>query len=82
VEVVLLEGLTPPRKELSCRIRKVMEGLEPDDQKILRLSLEDFDSWPAKTLERALKLRGVILSEGPIRKHRNRKCSCFRETVE
>ena len=79
---MLLEGLTPPRKEFPCGVRKVMETLEPDDQKVLRLSLEDFDSWPAKTLERALKMRGVSLSEGPIRKHRLRTCSCFRETVE
>ncbi len=79
---MLLEGLTPPRKEFPCGVRKVMETLEPNDQKILRLSLEDAESWPAKTLERALKLRGVSLSEGPIRKHRLRNCSCFRDNGE
>jgi repressor of nif and glnA expression len=74
----MLEGLTPPVRLRTCGVRSVLETLEPEDQEILRMALADDDSWGAKTLERALRDRGVSLGQGTITHHRRLLCSCFR----
>jgi hypothetical protein len=72
----MLEGLTPPVKELPCAVRKVLERLDESDQSILLKALADEETWPAKTLARVLADRGLMVSDGPIRKHRGNRCSC------
>ena len=72
----MLEGLTPPVKELPCAVRKMFERLDESDQSILVKALEDEETWPAKTLARALADKGLVISDGPIRKHRINRCSC------
>jgi hypothetical protein len=72
----MLEDLTPPVKELPCAVRKILDRLDESDQKILINALSDEDTWPAKTLSRALNDKGLTVSDGPIRKHRSNRCSC------
>jgi hypothetical protein len=72
----MLEDLTPPVKELPCAVRKLLERLDESDRNILVKALADEDTWPAKTLTRALADKGLVISDGPIRKHRSNRCSC------
>jgi hypothetical protein len=71
----MLEGLTPPTKVLSCKVRELIESLEPKDQEILKAALLD-PAWAHLTLTNSLRDRGITISETPIRKHRLGRCSC------
>jgi hypothetical protein len=73
----MLEDLTPPVKLSPCRVREVMETLEPKDQEILKKALEN-PAWGTKTLSNALRERGLMISDTPITKHRAGRCSCAR----
>ena len=72
----MLENLEPPKKNFTCRIKTVMSGLEPKDAKILEAAVADSISWPANTLSRALKERGLQIGQESIRRHRDKTCSC------
>jgi hypothetical protein len=72
----MLEGLRPPERITPCAVRKLREGLTETDLVIFDAALAQPDAWPAKTLADALTGRGLLISEKPIRKHRNRICSC------
>jgi len=72
----MLEDFQPVAKVFPCAVRTMWEGLEPNDQTIFVNALQDFDAWSNKGLERALKARGLSITETPIRKHRLRRCSC------
>lgn len=72
----MLEDLTAPLKELPCAVRRVFQRLDESDQVILNEALQNVDAWPAKTLSRALRTKGVPVGDGPIRKHRLGICSC------
>jgi hypothetical protein len=71
----MLEGLTPPSKVLPCKVRELLETLDPKDQEILKAALID-PAWAHLTLTNSLKDRGIAISETPIRKHRLGRCSC------
>lgn len=73
----MLEGLKPPpHKAWDCRVRAILEKLETSDQEILKTALEDLESWPAKTLSKALRERGITLADTTITKHRQLLCQC------
>lgn len=72
----MLEDLAPAARELSCAVRKVQNRLDDADKTILDRALGDEDAWPAKTLSKALADKGLLISDGPIRKHRAGRCSC------
>lgn len=72
----MLEDLEPPVRRTPCKIRTILDGLSENDQRILLLALEDVDSWSGNSLARALSQRGLLVTEKPIRKHRNNECSC------
>ena len=72
----MLENLEPPKKNFTCRIRTIASGLEPKDVKILEAAIADSSSWPANTLARALKERGLQIGQEAIRRHRDKTCSC------
>lgn len=72
----MLEGLTPPAKDYSCRVRTVKNELDKKDQDILDSCLADLDGWPAKTLSNALSARGLSISDATISRHRKGLCSC------
>jgi hypothetical protein len=71
----MLEGLEPPKKLPSCKVRTVLESLEPKDQEILKKALANPD-WPHSTLTHELNNRGIGISEQPVRTHRIGRCSC------
>jgi len=71
----MLEGLTPPVKIGACKVRTLMESLEPKDQEILKKAIANAD-WPSLTLAEELTKRGLLISESPLRKHRAKRCSC------
>jgi hypothetical protein len=72
----MLEDLQPIDRVFPCAVRTMWESFEPNDQAIFLKAINDLDAWSNKGLERALKARGLSLSETPIRKHRVGKCSC------
>ena len=71
----MLEGLTPPVRLGPCKVRALLESLEPKDQEILKEAVASPD-WPTVTLSEALTKRGLIISESPLRKHRAKRCTC------
>jgi hypothetical protein len=71
----MLEGLAPPTKASPCKVRELLESLEPKDQEILKAALID-PAWAHLTLTNSLKERGIAISESPVRKHRLGRCSC------
>lgn len=72
----MLEDLQPEARVFPCAVRTMWESLEPNDQVIFAKAINDLDAWSNKGLERALKARGLAITETPIRKHRIGKCSC------
>lgn len=73
----MLEGLQPPVRHFSCRVKTVIDGLEDKDAKILEQAIASPD-WASKTLSNELKKRGLLLSDNSITNHRKKACACFR----
>ena len=72
----LLLGMTPPVKKTACKVRTLLENLEPKDAEILTAALADPHLWPARTLQVALSQRKLIVSDVSIGRHRKGQCSC------
>lgn len=72
----MLENLTPPTKNRSCKVRTVLNQLDDKDKEILVAAIADENLWPAKTLCNALQGRGISLLDVSISRHRNGICSC------
>jgi hypothetical protein len=72
----MLEDMMPPVRKTPCKVRTILEQLADSDRDILLKALADFDAWSGNALARAMSQRGLIITEKPIRKHRNRECSC------
>lgn len=72
----LLEGLTPPVKKTACKVRTLLQTLEPKDAQILEQALANHHLWPARTLQNALADRKLIVSDISIGRHRKGQCSC------
>jgi hypothetical protein len=72
----MLENLTPLDKARSCKVRTVMEQLEPDDRLHLQTFLADTDTWSSNGLSKALNTRGIFVSANTIHKHRQKACAC------
>lgn len=73
----MLEGMEPQVKKLSCKVRTILESLEPKDKEILVQALAD-TQWTAGALARELTKRGIPISEKPIMAHKRKGCSCAR----
>ena len=72
----MLEDLKPPEYVTPCAIRTMLEKLDEADQRILLDALANSEAWGNSALAKALTDRGLRISEKPIRKHRNKLCSC------
>lgn len=72
----MLEGLTPAPRKTLCRVKDLIDGLDEADQAILVDAINDAKTWPAKSLEKALHGRGIIIADTTITRHRNGFCSC------
>jgi hypothetical protein len=71
----MLENLTPPKRIRSCAVRTILGQLEKKDQEIFLAAIVSED-WPALTLAKELTLRGLLISDGAISRHRKGQCSC------
>lgn len=74
----MLEGLEPTKRHISCAVRKLLDSLEAQDNKILAEAVGDVGKWTSNALSKALRERGLILADHTITKHRNRSCVCYR----
>jgi transposase len=72
----MLEGLEPEERVFTCGVRTLMSTLDQNDKQILLAALENHQVWTHKGLERALRQRGLKISEKPLRLHRMGICSC------
>ena len=72
----LLNGLTPPPRAYSCKVRTIASQLEEKDAKILINAVNNSELWPSRTLCNALQERGIQLSDLSITRHRKKLCSC------
>lgn len=70
-----LDGIQSPASAPRCRVREILNSLEPEDVKILETALSD-DNWTAHGLSNALRERGVRIDDSPIKRHRRGICSC------
>ena len=76
----MLEGLQPEaNRHYRCKINDLRETLDPKDYDILLAALRDTETWTANGLMKALRSRGLTLTDGVITKHRNKQCRCFRD---
>lgn len=73
---MMLENLQPQTREHSCKVRTVLMQLETADRDALQGYLDDYDTWTANGLSKALRSRNVYISANTIQKHRNEACSC------
>jgi hypothetical protein len=71
----MLEALRIPTRKFPCAVRSFWETLSEADREILMSNLCDF-SIGHKTLEKALRNVGVVLSDTAIARHRTGLCSC------
>lgn len=72
----MLEDMVPEVKVTSCKVRKIAIEMSVEDNAILTAALDNMEDWSSNGLARALCQRGVIITEKPIRRHRNKECSC------
>lgn len=75
----LLDDLEPQKKTWPCKVRDTLSKLSDDDRAVLTAAIADQVKWPAKSLEKALKARQILLADTTITKHREGICSCSRD---
>lgn len=72
----MLENLSKPEpKRGYCKVQAICDTLSATDAEILNTAIDD-PTWVAKQLSKALKERGVDLSDTTILRHRRRECIC------
>jgi uncharacterized protein (DUF2141 family) len=75
----MLEGLEPPKQKFTCKVSILLSDLDKKDGEILQAAIDDARKWPAKSLQKALKERGVSLADTVISKHRTKLCRCYKD---
>jgi hypothetical protein len=75
----MLEGLTPPVKIGSCKVRTIHNSLDPKDQEMLKQAIANPD-WTNLGLSRELTHRGLSISDQALRTHRIGRCTCARKS--
>ena len=73
----MLEGMEPQFKKQPCKVRTILESLEPKDREILNQALAD-SQWTAGAVARELTQRGLPISDKPVLAHKRKGCSCAR----
>lgn len=76
----MLEGLEPIKnRAYYCKVDLMRKDLDEKDYQILLDAINDPDKWSAKGLQTALRVRGVILADTTIARHRNKTCNCYKD---
>lgn len=73
---ILKDLVAPPKRVPVCKIMAIHDSLDVADQKIFIQAVDNVDEWPAETLARELKRRGVEIGRETIRAHRRGDCVC------
>jgi hypothetical protein len=73
----MLEDLAFPIRQFPCRIRTAKTELSEKDATILESAVMNLE-WPCGTLQNQLSTRGITVSEKSIKKHREKRCSCWK----
>lgn len=73
---LLDELASPPKRLTPCAVRNITETLDKADADILIAAVNN-PEWPIKTLSDALRGKGLMIGQTPIKAHRNKICSCF-----
>lgn len=73
----LLDDLTPPKKRWPCAVRTLVERLDTTDAEVLTSAVMN-PEWRFLALETALFEKGLTLSQGVIKRHREKTCSCWK----
>ncbi len=75
----MLEGLEPPKPKFTCKVALLANDLDKKDAEIFQAAIADVRKWPAKSLQKALKERGVSLADTVISRHRTKLCRCYKD---
>jgi hypothetical protein len=75
----MLEGLELPNRSKPCVVARKMQELSKEDQEILAAALVN-PRWSTHALRRELNQRGFIIGDNGLRTHRNKECTCVRES--
>lgn len=73
----LLDDLTPPTRRWPCAVRAMLETLDKSDADVLAAAVMN-PAWKYSALESALFDKGLTLSQGTIKRHREKACSCWK----
>ncbi len=73
----MLEGMEPSSKKRSCKAKFILNGLEKKDAEILETAYANIAFVP-EDLSEQLSKRGVSIGPHSIRRHRDKKCTCYR----
>lgn len=74
----MLEDLSIPVRKFPCKVRTVKEELSEKDAQILESAVMN-PEWLYGTLETALANKGITVSEKSIKRHREKRCSCWKD---
>lgn len=75
----LLDGLDQPQppRNYTCKVRMTANTLDEADAKILLAAVEG-DKWTLNALTAELAKRGLPINKEPLKRHRERHCTCWR----
>ena len=59
----MLENLIPPSRKKPCKVRTLLEDLEPGDREILEAAVMDYKKWQVRTLTDELRKLGLNISD-------------------
>jgi len=71
----MLEDMKILKQRQACKTRDILESLSAEDQAILQGFLND-KTIGDKTLSRSLNSAGIVVSAGPLNRHRTGQCYC------
>jgi hypothetical protein len=75
--IKMLEGLIPPVKIRTCKVRTMIESLEAKDAQLLKEAIAN-KGWTHVGLAQELTKRGLSISDQSLRVHRIGRCTCAR----
>lgn len=75
----MFEDLKPPTGNKPCVVVRKMQELSKEDREILIAALEN-PRWSTHALRRELVQRGFIIGDNGLRTHRNKECTCVRNS--
>lgn len=75
----LLDGLDQPQPPqlYHCKVRTVADSLDKADADILLAAVIN-EKWTINALMVELGKRGIAISKDPLKRHRDRHCSCWK----